>query len=96
MFLRCGAVQQLFYFLSKPTSTFPNSFLPLTTDHHDPTVQSRVRRLIGRRRAGLDRYVGVLSREAGQSHDNIDPITDLLSQLSGELESHIEGLLVSA
>lgn len=58
----------------------------LTVEHralremeHDPTVQSRVRRLIGRRRAGLDRYV---YREGGQSQDNIDPITELLSQLS--------------
>ena len=50
--------------------------------HQDPTVvQSRVRRLIGRRRAGLDRYASILSREASQSHD-YDPITELLSQLS--------------
>lgn len=44
-------------------------------------MQSRVRRLIGRRRAGLDRYASILSREASQSHD-YDPITELLSQLS--------------
>jgi hypothetical protein len=50
--------------------------------HQDPTVvQSRVRRLIGRRRAGLDRYASILSREASQPHD-YDPITELLSQLS--------------
>ena len=48
-------------------------------------AQSRVRRLIGRRRAGLDRYIGVLSREMGQgSQDNADPIAELLTQLSGE------------
>lgn len=49
------------------------------------TTQSRVRRLIGRRRAGLDRYIGVLSREvgSGQQQDNVDPITELLTQLSG-------------
>lgn len=76
-----------------PPLHFQFFWLPLTTDYHDPTVQSRVRRLIGRRRAGLDRYVGVLSREAGQSHDNIDPITDLLSQLSGELQDHIDYLI---
>jgi len=39
--------------------------------------------LIGRRRAGLDRYLGALSREASQPQDNVDPITELLSQLSG-------------
>ena len=56
--------------------------LSLTSMHQDPTVvQSRVRRLIGRRRAGLDRYASILSREASQSHD-YDPITELLSQLS--------------
>ena len=56
--------------------------LSLTSVHQDPTVvQSRVRRLIGRRRAGLDRYASILSREASQSHD-YDPITELLSQLS--------------
>ena len=54
----------------------------LTSLYQDPTVvQSRVRRLIGRRRAGLDRYASILSREASQSHD-YDPITELLSQLS--------------
>ena len=48
-------------------------------------AQSRVRRLIGRRRAGLDRYIGVLSREVGQgAPDSIDPITELLTQLSGK------------
>lgn len=52
--------------------------------HEQNTVQSRVRRLIGRRRGGgLDRYVGVFQREASQSQDNVDPITELLSQLSG-------------
>lgn len=57
-------------------------YLSLTSVHQDPTVvQSRVRRLIGRRRAGLDRYASILSREASQSHD-YDPITELLSQLS--------------
>ena len=54
----------------------------LTSLYQDPTVvQSRVRRLIGRRRAGLDRYASILSREASQPHD-YDPITELLSQLS--------------
>ena len=53
--------------------------------HHEPNaVQSRVRRLIGRRRAGLDRYLGTLSREASQPQDSVDPITELLSQLSGQ------------
>ena len=48
-------------------------------------AQSRVRRLIGRRRAGLDRYIGVLSREVGAGgQDGIDPITELLTQLSGK------------
>ena len=58
----------------------------LTTSlHHEPNaVQSRVRRLIGRRRAGLDRYLGTLSREASQPQDSVDPITELLSQLSGQ------------
>ena len=52
--------------------------------HEQSTVQSRVRRLIGRRRGGgLDRYVGVFQREAAQPQDNVDPITELLSQLSG-------------
>ena len=57
----------------------------LTTLFHDMATQSRVRRLIGRRRAGLDRYIGVLSREVGGggAQDNIDPITELLTQLSG-------------
>ena len=56
--------------------------LSLTSVHQDPTVvQSRVRRLIGRRRAGLDCYASILSREASQPHD-YDPITELLSQLS--------------
>ena len=58
----------------------------LDPSHHDPTVQSRVRRLIGRRRAGLDRYVGMF-RESGQAQDNVDPITELLSQLSSKLDS---------
>ena len=50
-------------------------------------MQSRVRRLIGRRRGGglgaADRYMGVFHREAAQSQDSVDPITELLSQLSG-------------
>lgn len=49
-------------------------------------AQGRVRRLIGRRRGGgMDRYIGVLSREVGQAavQDNVDPITELLTQLSG-------------
>lgn len=50
-------------------------------------MQSRVRRLIGRRRGGgglgaAERYMGVFQREVAQSQDN-DPITELLSQLSG-------------
>ncbi len=57
----------------------------LTLPHHDPTVQSRVRRILGRRRAGLDRYVGMF-RDSAQSQDNVDPITELLSQLSSELK----------
>lgn len=58
----------------------------LNLPHHEQNaVQSRVRRLIGRRRGGgLDRYIGVLQREAGQAQDSVDPITELLSQLSGE------------
>ena len=58
----------------------------LTVVHHEQNaVQSRVRRLIGRRRGGgLDRYIGVLQREASQNQDSVDPITELLSQLSGE------------
>ena len=50
---------------------------------YDPTVQSRVRRLIhvGRRRAGLDRYVGMF-RESGQAQDNVHPITELLQHVS--------------
>lgn len=61
----------------------------LTVEHRaleqDIATQSRVRRLIGRRRAGLDRYIGVLSREMGSVglQDNGDPITELLTQLSG-------------
>ena len=52
--------------------------------HEQSTVQSRVRRLIGRRRGGgLDRYVGMFQREAAPLQDNVDPITELLSQLSG-------------
>ncbi len=43
--------------------------------------QSRVRHVIGRRRAGLGRYVTALSRELGQ--DSVDPIADMLSQLTG-------------
>ncbi len=33
----------------------------------------------------MDRYIGVLSREVGSggAQDNIDPITELLTQLSG-------------
>ena len=60
-------------------------FFSLTTLHHEPNaVQSRVRRLIGRRRAGgLDRYIGAFSRESSQQQDSTDPITELLSQLSG-------------
>lgn len=58
----------------------------LTPVHQDMATQSRVRRLIGRRRAGLDRYIGVLSREVGSGpQDNVDPITELLTQLSGWL-----------
>ena len=52
-------------------------------------TQSRVRRLIGRRRAGLDRYIGVLSRGGevvSGAQDNVDPITELLAHLSGESE----------
>lgn len=58
--------------------------ISLTASYQDVAAQSRVRRLIGRRRAGLDRYIGVLSREVGSGgQDNIDPITELLTQLSG-------------
>ena len=32
---------------------------------------------------GLDRYIGALSRESSQPQDSNDPITELLSQLSG-------------
>ena len=58
--------------------------LTLTATHQDSAsvAQSRVRRLIGRRRAGLDRYIGALSREMGQ--DSIDPIADMLTQLTGK------------
>ena len=57
----------------------------MTVEHQDMAAQSRVRRLIGRRRAGLDRYIGVLSREVGAGgQDGIDPITELLTQLSGK------------
>lgn len=54
-------------------------------DLHEPnTVQNRVRRLIGRRRGGgLDRYISALREPASQSQDNVDPISELLSQLSG-------------
>lgn len=60
----------------------------LTVEHRaleqDMGTQNRVRRLIGRRRAGLDRYIGVLSREVGSGpQEGIDPIAELLSQLSG-------------
>ena len=57
----------------------------LTLPHEQSTVQSRVRRLIGRRRGGggLDRYVGMFQREAAPLPDSVDPITELLSQLSG-------------
>ena len=51
-------------------------------DSQSTVAQSRVRRLIGRRRAGLDRYIGALSREMGQ--DSIDPIADMLTQLTGK------------
>lgn len=61
----------------------------LTPLYQDST-QSRVRRIIGRRRAaGLDRYIGVLRQGGGQ--DSIDPITELLSQLSSKVMSSSNG-----
>jgi hypothetical protein len=71
----------------------------LTPLYQDMATQTRVRRLIGRRRAGLDRYIGVLSREVGSGQqDNIDPITELLTHLSGMLQVawlHVIFLLLS-
>ncbi len=32
----------------------------------------------------MDRYIGALSREVGQTQENADPITELLQQLSCE------------
>lgn len=63
--------------------------MSLTPLHQDMATQSRVRRLIGRRRAGLDRYIGVLSRggEVVSGAQDNDPITELLAHLSGEVVS---------
>ncbi len=69
------------------------AIVTLTPVNQDSALfaQGRVRRLIGRRRAGLDRYVGALSREMGQ--ESVDPISDMLSQLTGKVMSAFRSLL---
>lgn len=74
------------------SSLISMGFKSLTLLHQEAMggAQGRVRRLIGRRRGGgMDRYIGVLSREVGQAavQDNVDPITELLTQLSGKDEN---------
>ena len=51
-------------------------------------MQNRVRRLIGRRRGGgggggLDRFIGMRDPAGSQDSVLVDPISELLAQLSG-------------
>lgn len=60
--------------------------LLLTWSHHDQnSVHSRVRRMMVRRRGGLERHYGLLRGDASgsQASPDSDPISEILSHLSG-------------
>ena len=59
----------------------------LTRVHDQNSVHSRVRRMMVRRRGGLERhYGGLLRGESGtsQASPDADPVSEILSHLAGE------------